>query len=67
MNCPICNEVVAFSLPMHMFAVHGPNGPMVNTQPTTVNNHTVSNQKKKTQPRSWTKRRGNQQTSGKCY
>ena len=52
---------------MHMFAVHGPNGPMVNTQPTTVNNHTVSNQKKKTQPRSWTKRRGNQQTSGKCY
>ena len=49
MNCPICKEVVPFSLQMHMHAVHGPHGPMVDTQPPGAETSTVHNIKKKKQ------------------
>jgi hypothetical protein len=67
MTCPICNQTVAFSLPMHMHAVHGPNGPMVKEQESTPNTRTVNNHQRKPQGRSWAKPRRNRQSSGRAY
>lgn len=67
MNCPICNEVIAFSLAMHMHAAHGPKGPMVNVPPASGKRRTVSNLKKEPRSRPWAKLRKSRPASAKAY